>query len=876
MALDMRTIVFLCAISYLVCTLFITQLWWHNRSRFDGLGYWTVNFLFQTLGLTLIASRGTLPDWMSIALANVLLLAGALSVFIGLERFLRKDVPQGHNYLLLAVGSAALAYFSLLSPDLYYRMLITSVFLLAFCLQCVWLLWFRVEPAFRGLAWGSGAVFAGYCLVSIVRIVGDFFSPALSNDYFQSDTFQALVLVSYQTLLIALAYSLVVMVNQRLVLDLATQQSKFTSAFLRAPYAIALTRQADGQIIDTNQQFEEITGYSRAEVIGQSTINLHIWEREEDCAVVFQTLAEQGRLPAREVNFHTKSGARVVGLLSAEIIAVDGVDCVLACILDITVRKHDEALLLERQSQLENQKAATLAAQRDARIAALNLMEDATAAKTQAIQALARAQAGEQRLELALRAANQGVYDLNVQTGEAVVTSEYALMLGYDPATFHETNAAWLERLHPADHAQTAKAYRDYVDGKTEEYRVEFRQKTQTGDWKWILSLGQLVEYDAHGQPLRMLGIHTDITDRKRNEDDLALQARRSDALLSLPLHAETMDESTFMQYGQEMAEALTGSTIAFIHFVHEDQETIELVNWSRGTLAHYCKAAFDSHYPVTQAGIWADALRQRQPVVYNDYANATGKHGLPEGHAHLERLISVPVTDGGLVRMMSGVGNKPEPYTERDVETVRLIAETVWRLVQRQRAKDALLASEQRSQAILSALFEGVVLQQADGKITAWNPAAERILGLTGEHLQGLQGFDPSWRTIHEDSTPFPLKKFPGAETLRTGLPLSEVILGIQKSPTDVTWLSVNSVPVENPDGTLPAAVVISLTDISERKRADASLTEQIEELRRWQQVTLGREGRILAIKNEVNALLAEHGRPPRYPSALNEGQTL
>lgn len=672
--------------------------------------------------------------------------------------------------------------------------------------------------------------------------------------------------LSYQTLFIALTYSLVVMVNQRLVMEIATQQAKFTSAFHQAPYAITLTRLADGMILDTNRQFEEITGYSRAEVVGQSTIALRIWEREEDRALVSQTLAEKGRVAAREVNFRTKSGARVVGLLSAEIMVVDGHGDVLSCILDITARKHAETVLREREAQLETQMAAAFAAQRDGRIAALNLMEDATAAKHQAIQALARAQADEQRLELALRAANQGVYDLNVQTGETVVTAEYALMLGYDPATFHETNAAWLARLHPADYEQTAKAYRDYIAGTTAEYRVEFRQKTQTGEWKWILSLGRLVEYDAEGKPLRMLGSHTDITERKRNEADLQLQARRSEALLGLPLRSETMDEATFMQYGQEVAEALTGSTIAFIHFVNEDQETIELVNWSRGTLAHYCTAAFDSHYPVSEAGIWADALRQRQPVVYNNYATATGKHGLPDGHAHLERLISVPVMDGTLVRMMSGVGNKPEPYTERDVETVRLVAETVWRLVNRRRAKAALLASEQRSQAIFSALFEGVVLQQADGKVTAWNPAAERILGLTGEQLLGQQAFDPSWQAIYEDGSPFPLEKFPRAETLRTGLPQSNVVMGIQKSPTDLTWLSVNSEPIHGPAGTLPTAVVVSFTDITERKRAEDSLAEQLDELRRWQQVTLGREGRVLAIKQEVNSLLTELGRPPRY----------
>jgi PAS domain S-box-containing protein len=118
----------------------------------------------------------------------------------------------------------------------------------------------------------------------------------------------------------------------------------------------------------------------------------------------------------------------------------------------------------------------------------------------------------EERLRLALRAANQGLYDLNVQTGEARVSPEYAEMLGFDPAEFQETNSAWIARLHPDDREPVAAVYRDYIAGRLPEYRVEFRQRTRTGEWLWILSLGSVVERTADGRPLRMLGTHTDIT----------------------------------------------------------------------------------------------------------------------------------------------------------------------------------------------------------------------------------------------------------------------------------------------------------------------------------------------------------------------------
>lgn len=133
---------------------------------------------------------------------------------------------------------------------------------------------------------------------------------------------------------------------------------------------------------------------------------------------------------------------------------------------------------------------------------------------------------GEERLRLALKATNQGLYDLNISTGDAIVSPEYATMLGYDPATFQETNAKWIERLHPDDREPIANTYSDYAQGKIPDYAVEFRQLTANGDWRWIHSVGKIVTWDEAGNPLRMLGTHTDITDRKQAEVD-RLQAEK-------------------------------------------------------------------------------------------------------------------------------------------------------------------------------------------------------------------------------------------------------------------------------------------------------------------------------------------------------------
>lgn len=135
----------------------------------------------------------------------------------------------------------------------------------------------------------------------------------------------------------------------------------------------------------------------------------------------------------------------------------------------------------------------------------------------------------ESRLRLALTAANQGLYDLNIQTGEAIVSPEYARMLGYDPQSFIETDVNWRDRMHPEDREPVYQIYKDYITGLRKDYQVEFRQLTRQGEWKWILSLGKVIEWDHQGRPSRMLGTHTDISDRKAKE--LILQ-QNEEALL--------------------------------------------------------------------------------------------------------------------------------------------------------------------------------------------------------------------------------------------------------------------------------------------------------------------------------------------------------
>ncbi len=137
-------------------------------------------------------------------------------------------------------------------------------------------------------------------------------------------------------------------------------------------------------------------------------------------------------------------------------------------------------------------------------------------------------------------------------------------------------------------------------------------------------------------------------------------------------------------------------------------------------------------------------------------------------------------------------------------------------------RAEAALRDSEARYRALIEAMGEGVVMQDASGVITLSNPAAERILGLTADQMQGRTSVDPRWQSVHEEGSPFPGETHPAMVTLRTGQPQANVVMGVFKPDDTLTWILINSQPLQRDHETSPYGVVTTFTDITERKHLE------------------------------------------------------
>lgn len=129
----------------------------------------------------------------------------------------------------------------------------------------------------------------------------------------------------------------------------------------------------------------------------------------------------------------------------------------------------------------------------------------------------------EERWKFALEGAGDGVWDRNLQTGEVLYSKRYKEMYGFAEGELDNRQESWDARVHPDDLAQVQAEREAYFAGKKPTYASERRMQCKNGSWKWILSRGMVVARDAQGSPLRMIGTHSDITERHEREEALRL-----------------------------------------------------------------------------------------------------------------------------------------------------------------------------------------------------------------------------------------------------------------------------------------------------------------------------------------------------------------
>jgi len=293
---------------------------------------------------------------------------------------------------------------------------------------------------------------------------------------------------------------------------------------------------------------------------------------------------------------------------------------------------------------------------------------------------------------------------------------------GYAAEEFLSGVMPFFSIIFPGDQERVAAEVLEYAVEGTDNFQQEYRIVTKDGDVRWIDD-HTTVKREADGQISHYQGIVIDITDRKRTESVIAARMR---LLQFAEMHTvEELLEATLNEL-----EELTDSCIGFYHFVEADQQTLRLQNWSTRTRKEFCTAVGKGlHYNVSAAGVWGDCIRQRRPVIHNDYSSLSHRKGLPSGHPPVTRELVVPVFRGESIMAVIGVGNKPRNYTSTDMETVSLLADLSWGIVERKQAEEALRISEQNYRDIVEHAPFGIFHSTREGKMLNTNPALARIL---------------------------------------------------------------------------------------------------------------------------------------------------
>ena len=390
-------------------------------------------------------------------------------------------------------------------------------------------------------------------------------------------------------------------------------------------------------------------------------------------------------------------------------------------------------------------------------------------------QALKLAVENQNRWQFALEGAGDGVWDWDLPTGKVIFSKRWKEMLGHAEAEIGNDFSEWQKRVHPDDLPAALVVIDKYVRGELDDLSCEFRMRCKDGGWKWILTRGMATERAA-GQPVRIIGTHADISERKRMEIKLRESEER---------YRGVVEDQT-----EIISRLDVGGTMLFVNEVYArffGKTSEELV----GTKWHPAVLPEDLPRVKNELG----RLSSASPVV----------------------TIENRVFDGaGDVRWMQFVNRGFFDPAGRLMEI-----QSVGRdITAKKKSYEALRISEERFRLMYESMVQGVVVQDTNGKIISMNPAAELILGPSPAEFLGRNSEQEEHHTIHEDGSPFPGDEHPAMVVLKTGRKVQNVVMGIFNPREEKRhWIQINAVPVFQPESDQPYQIYTLFDDITESK---------------------------------------------------------
>lgn len=301
---------------------------------------------------------------------------------------------------------------------------------------------------------------------------------------------------------------------------------------------------------------------------------------------------------------------------------------------------------------------------------------------------------------------------------------------------------------------------------------------------------------------------------RKARKKDLLLKAQLKISEQSINYSMEEL-----LQLSLDEAEFISDSSIAFFHFVEEDQKTIFLQMWSTNTINNMCKAdGKGKHYNIDEAGVWVQCVAEKKAVIHNDYASLKTKKGLPEGHSPIIRELVIPIVRNDKVVAIIGVGNKVSDYTDLDVETLLSFSNLIWDIIKKKNFENDLQQSDIKFTKMVETSSEGFLFVDFSDTITFANKQMEHFLSYTQSELLSLKMQNLLAPEDIKDNLEIIMQVTEGKSVQFEGRLIT-------KAKTEF-WAIISVSPIKEENGTLTGRF-FAVTDITERKNNEKLIKE-------------------------------------------------
>ncbi|MBI5570369.1 MAG: PAS domain S-box protein [Desulfomonile tiedjei] len=465
---------------------------------------------------------------------------------------------------------------------------------------------------------------------------------------------------------------------------LQESEERFRNAFHTSPDAVNINRLDDGLCVDINMGFTELTGYTREDVIGKSSLEINIWDDPADRERLFAGLKEDGQVRNLEAQFRLKDGRVRTGLMSARIIVLGGEPHILSVTRDVEDWKEAEEALRKSEATLRS----------------------------------------------LLQAAPVGIGQVSANRTLGWTNQLLCTMLGYSREELAGQSARILYETEEEFLRVGREKHPDVIRHGTGSVETRFQRKDGSA-FDVLLSSSAVVPGDlSHG----MVFTAMDISERKRAEKQIRLNEARLQSLYDISQHPAESIQGV-LDFTLNEAVKLTESEVGYIYFYDEEKNLLELNSWSKQVMKECEVAEPQTVYEVEKTGMWGEAVKQRKPIVVNDFqAPNPLKKGYPSGHVELHNFMTIPVFWRDRIVAVIGVANKATDYDESDVRQLALLMDSVWKIAE---ARHSELA-QRRSATALEYAAEGVVITDTDGTIQYVNPSLGRMTGYAREELLG------------------------------------------------------------------------------------------------------------------------------------------